>query len=347
MTNGLKCDIICIMNANKQPKIKFFRTPVTETIVILASAENIYSNFYKENNFCVLPYLIDGNNKVIHFPRLKNMDKRFWKNSLNFHKDIENNKDDYVIELSKRIPYNSINIKDFKDNFLRTSDFGWNTLITIWPEFFRIVKNINIYISEFGAIATQYSSFFNDPTNINIFARYDTNIKEVYKMIFFERLRVFRGYAKFEWCEIMAVCESFVNDTILSQVSPTEYRTLTSVRSKKSGKLMAESRKYLQELGFYVGGTLNNRQNKVIHNGKYIYFPSQINKILVLLITNSGKIVTHEQMAKQLWGDSWLERFSLQAITQLVKRTRKMLKQYQIDPNIIQSVRGQGYLLKG
>ncbi len=105
-------------------------------------------------------------------------------------------------------------------------------------------------MSEFGAVATQYSSFFNDPTNINIFARYDTNIKEIYKMIFFERIRVFRKYAKFEWGEIMAVSESFVNDTILSKVSSSEFRTLTATRNKKSGALMLESREYLKSLGF-------------------------------------------------------------------------------------------------
>ncbi len=119
------------MSTSKQPKINFHRTPVTETIVILASAENIYSNFFKENNFCVLPYLIEGNNRVIYFPRIENIDKQFWKRSLKFHKTIENCKDSFVLDLANKIPYNYIDVEKFQNRFLKTFDYGWRTLISI------------------------------------------------------------------------------------------------------------------------------------------------------------------------------------------------------------------------
>lgn len=175
--------------------------------------------------------------------------------------------------------------------------------------------------------------------------RYDSNIKEIYKMIFFERIRLFRHYVKYQWSEIMAVCESFVNDTFLQKINSEEYRTLTSTRGNKSGNMAIESQQYLKELGFGLGGQFTIRLGEVIFNEEVIPLPKFPKVFLSTLIEQYPEIVTYENIAQQLWMNEWVDKFSIESITQIVKRTRTLLKERMINPSVIQSIRGKGYVL--
>lgn len=333
------------MKNNRIPKIHFYRTRITETVVLLFTASCIYNSFFLKNNFFVLPYLAKNCNKSIYFPRFTNTDKNFWKNSLKLFEEVHNNTDPYVKRISAQIPFTPVNYEQLSTLFQKSIEIYWSDLVKTWPDFFGGVKKIDIYVSEYGAVASQYSSFLNNPSYIRIFVRYDSNIKEIYKMIFFERIRLFRHYVKYQWSEIMAVCESFVNDTFLQKINSEEYRTLTSTRGNKSGNMAIESQQYLKELGFGLGGQFTIRLGEVIFNEEVIPLPKFPKVFLSTLIEQYPEIVTYENIAQQLWMNEWVDKFSIESITQIVKRTRTLLKERMINPSVIQSIRGKGYVL--
>ena len=61
-----------------------------------------------------------------------------------------------------------------------------------------------------------------------------------------------------------------------------------------------------------------------------------------LLEQNKDKVVSKELIAKVLWGDQWVDKYSDWAIAQVVSQIRKKISM--TDKNI-KSVKGEGYCL--
>lgn len=89
------------------------------------------------------------------------------------------------------------------------------------------------------------------------------------------------------------------------------------------------------------------KQGSIYINDKLVHFPSKEEQVIKLLLENSNEVVTYEDIAKQLWENDWLNRFSLEAIIQVIKRIRKGLREVGVSRNVIQCVRKKGYVLVG
>lgn len=79
-------------------------------------------------------------------------------------------------------------------------------------------------------------------------------------------------------------------------------------------------------------------------NREKIKLAKKENLVLQLLYKNKDHLVTFENIANMLWPDD-LEKYSLWAISQIVRRLRKRLDFYSLNPKIISSQRGEGYVL--
>lgn len=67
-------------------------------------------------------------------------------------------------------------------------------------------------------------------------------------------------------------------------------------------------------------------------------------RVLVKLFKAKGELVTYDKIGEELWKED-PDKFSLWAISQIVRRLRKKLSFYSINPKIITSLRGEGYQL--
>ena len=65
---------------------------------------------------------------------------------------------------------------------------------------------------------------------------------------------------------------------------------------------------------------------------------------LDLLYKNKGKPVSSDSLGESIWKDN-PDEFSLWAIAQIIRRLRKKLAFYFINPQRIKSVRNEGYVL--
>jgi DNA-binding response OmpR family regulator len=75
--------------------------------------------------------------------------------------------------------------------------------------------------------------------------------------------------------------------------------------------------------------------------GVQIHIPLREFELLRFLMTNSGRVVTREEIARNVWGSELGAQHNTIAVH--VKRLRAKLRDDERNPSIIQTVRGRGY----
>ena len=93
---------------------------------------------------------------------------------------------------------------------------------------------------------------------------------------------------------------------------------------------------------------LDNRlkliNNQFFYQRQIIKLSKQEKIVLDRLYKTKGKLVSYDAIGETLWKDD-PEKYSLWAISQIIRRLRKKLTLYLLQPKIIKSVRGEGYIL--
>ncbi len=102
--------------------------------------------------------------------------------------------------------------------------------------------------------------------------------------------------------------------------------------------------KYSQTSGRNIS-KLKKLNNSFSVNGDKIKLTKKESAVLQILYKNKGKVTTIDALSQALWKDN-PDKFSLWAISQIIRRLRKKLSFYFINPQTIRSVRGEGYELK-
>ncbi len=87
--------------------------------------------------------------------------------------------------------------------------------------------------------------------------------------------------------------------------------------------------------------TIDTDKRRVTLSGKEIHFTPMEYKLLILLASNSGKVITHRQIAKEVWGYS--ETGGAQSIRVCAASLRKKLEPDTANPRYIFTEVGIGY----
>ena len=86
-------------------------------------------------------------------------------------------------------------------------------------------------------------------------------------------------------------------------------------------------------------------QNNLFYaNGDKVDLTKKEFLVLRLLYKSKSKFVSYDKIGEVLWKEN-PDKFSLWAISQIIRRLRKKLSDYFIPPQTIRSVRGEGYIL--
>lgn len=122
--------------------------------------------------------------------------------------------------------------------------------------------------------------------------------------------------------------------------------TVKYTRMKQNARLMKQSEEFYRRLGapvlkniFAVEDGRPTIADKPIEN-----MSPREKKILAMMIKKSDSIVTIDELADLLFVDD--EKFSLAAIAKTIQRLRDKLEQNGISGSFIQTLRGQGCVLK-
>jgi DNA-binding winged helix-turn-helix (wHTH) protein len=93
--------------------------------------------------------------------------------------------------------------------------------------------------------------------------------------------------------------------------------------------------------------TLFNKKNIMVNKQIVDTAFSRRERILLKeLIKEKGKLFTREQMAKIIWGQNYTDHYTDWGLDQFMRRLRQKIKQLQLNPKIIQTVKNKGYILQ-
>jgi len=264
-------------------------------------------DFYQRLNFYVLPFMPEKfRGRVVFFPEKFEPEKIYKKQKVTIDK-LE-----YDFNITKN---------EFCSKLKKT-----------FPEIDKL--EINVLPSLYGTIG----SYVIKDNNILVFPRYDRKVIHLQKLIVTALVHFYK-YKQEETIEIdlkkwiqkqedAAVIEKSI---IKSKKNKSFVKILDT---EFIGRLAEESSKYLDRLRapskFEV-----EKPNDLTRSEK---------NVMNLLLRNKNKLATFDQIAEVIWEEKQYEKYSEYAITTIIKKIKRKLKQ-QTDKNIIQSQRGVGYIL--
>jgi DNA-binding response OmpR family regulator len=144
----------------------------------------------------------------------------------------------------------------------------------------------------------------------------------------------------------MTIKRFLANETIFQNYIDLPLEFLDDPRHKDISALREQSNKYLEELGFFRELEIKLKGKTVYINKIKIKFSPSEFLVFKLLFENTNSTVGYEDIAKQLWDEDFLEKFSLNTISKCVNRMKQKLYDNGIRNTFITTVRGEGYSLK-
>jgi len=148
------------------------------------------------------------------------------------------------------------------------------------------------------------------------------------------------------WTKREALMDFIMTRSVMKRLFP-EFKPVFAQLSRIPMKWRVYSEKYVQELGIdTTKPDLEVKAGKIMIKG--VMVGKELTKLekqaIRLLIDHLGDLVTYDEIADKVWGEGEFKSFW--AINKLVERMRPKLEKLGIDGKRIESVRGQGYLLK-
>ncbi len=329
------------------------------------TAKVIAHGIYGQLFFNVLPYLPakgDIAKKIVYFPRtskpisssdwekLKNEAYKFDK-PLSFLSSYENVVDDLkpISNVSEE------STKKIRAEWEENGDKFFKIMRDTFEIDFSSIRTVNILPTTFGSSGTY--NLLNNKDEINIHLRIDQDVSVIPKLLFSAVVRklylpitseIRNHYAKnSDWLITESVSDFFFKFTTINKLLPRFVPTLSSVNIEKDTVVYAESKKYLNELGFSLDPSIYY-ESDIVYKENGIPLKSLTNQekdVLVLLMSKNGNLVVYEEIAQKMWGDLYLDKFSLYAINKVVFQIRQKLKINNILSARIMTVRGKGYIL--
>ena len=122
--------------------------------------------------------------------------------------------------------------------------------------------------------------------------------------------------------------------------------TVKYTRMKQSAKLMKQSEEFYRHLGVPISENVFGLKDgrPAIAGRPMENFSPREQKILGLLIQRGNNLVTIDEISRLIFDTE--EDFSLWAIAKTIQRLRDKLEQNGVSGSFIQTLRGQGYVLK-
>jgi hypothetical protein len=332
----------------------------TETLRILHTAHQIAVGFYRVNNFQVIKPTrnIKPNSQAVLFPDLNYIIiPRFWE------KVKRINVKTTPMKVNPKLFENTMQFLSDKSliepNFLKAKDL-WekhsaeilNDIFVIIPDKKHVIKSIKIFPTSYGTT----SSFSFTPTGkgeMFIYLRQDQGIYAITEAILtcLTKKDVYEELSG-EWSESELLVDWLLLKSPISKVleryePETNFvSTLRAIRAKQNARLIKESDDFYNKLGLHINKSFFNIKGKspIINQRAAENLTQAESLILKLLIEKANSVVKTDDIANLMFKAE--DDFSLYAISKQIERLRNKLEANGVSGSYIQTLRGQGYLLK-
>lgn len=334
----------------KYPKIEIYTENKAEfeAQYICFLAKGVSNDIYQNGGYTVLPTLIPGFSKSVHFPSLS-YSKEFWR-SINF---CSNN------DLNTQFPKKAVNEvqKSLSKKTNLETEKACEVIKNSWQnmekDFFGNVENfldlsdalskvekIKILITPYGTIGSFNPSRVGNNFNLMVTSRVDVPAGNIAHLIlqnlYIIKTRIGGEIGDGNYTKRMSAMTFLMTNTVFKKYYP-DFTDLTKPSFNINQKYLDRSKKYLDRLGF--GHIQANFLTKVSD------FTKQEEEVITLLQNHAGKIVSFDSVAKALWGKDSFDKFSLEAMAKVIENIRRKIKSFGVNKEVIFTKRGKGYLL--
>lgn len=326
---------------------------------LIHCAHQMAVGFYRVNNFLVLPYPKTKNNLfTVSFPDLTYTTiKRFWDKAKKT--DVHR----FPIKVHKKYLQEVTKLLEDSHSFTEPSYFhikvAWAKaekevlceIVNLLPNTKGKIKDIIIHPTKFGTTVS-FNRSKDNLTTVEMYIREDANIYEITEALLTHLTRP-TVYDKYDglWAESEIIVDFLIGETNLAKVLKKYSKALylpTSkiIRAQQNAKLLAQSDMFYKKLGLPIHEkAFDIKNNKLFVTGHLAENLTERElTILKLLVTNSNKVTTFDEIYDALYKED--KEFSLWAIAKLMQRVRNKLEENGVSGSYIQTLRGQGYLLK-
>src|SRR3989344_5863586 len=333
----------------KIPVTKWVYSRETEAQRVLHAAAQTANRFYPKIGFLVLPRLISGNPRFVYLPQFDYQQiPDFWVCAA--RTDNENlilHGNDLSKQLETLIPTESIDYSGLLMSWQKIEKDFWLVLYQLFPWLSGKIIKVMIMPTKYGTNTSfSVTSLKQLKITIIIWVREDQfpcQLAEgIISSLFSQDVWINNIYT---WNEREAFVDLLMTNTPLAELFPDYQGTLLSLRTQEEAKLAKESVEYLKSLRLPTGEVFKFKSNQIMINNQPLRnLTKQEWKLMELLIKSQNQLVSLNQIGDVLWKDNE-EKFSPWAMTKLVERLRKKLRNAGVCPELIQTQRGRGYLL--
>jgi len=335
----------------------------TEADRLIQCTANAFNRFYLKNGFLVLPQIQsnDSGCSIVYLPDLNYTSyPTFIKKVRKINPTtipVSNDNNLYkvagdILEKSN-ISFDEIKTEKLKIAWKKVENDFYKFLEQTFPQLKGSFLNLEILPTNLGT-NTSFSTAKKDKgiRYITIYIRVDQKIAQIAEGILSSLFCGWLVKEKRVWCdnwqENEAVIDFLMTKTKLKDIFSDYQPTLKNLRQKQLGKLVQESQKYMKKLGIAVGDIFTLKDDTVLVDQKYTLtgLTEKEYRLLKYLVENKNQVCAVDAIGGILWNNEDEEAFSLWAISKQIERLRQKLQMHGLSPSLIQSQRGQGYLLR-
>ena len=331
----------------------------TEAERVLHCAHQMVTGFYRANNFHVLPLKHPlASVKTVSFPDLPyNKIPRFWNiarktDVLNLPMKTDRKVVNALVSLLEKEKIEKPNYTNLVKPWEKAEKNVLSEIERIIPGKKGKIDSIKIYPTSFGT-SSSFNKVTKYPAKVIMYLRQDQDIYTLTEALLSAITRddVFKEL-KGIWNESELLVDWLITKSSISKVleryQPDKkfIPTLTKTRTQQSAKLLKESDRFYKKLGVPITEKVfkPNGKSPIINGKAAENLTLKETELLNFFIKNQNKVISFDKLADIIFSD--YDDFSLWAITKTIERLRNKLEENGVSGSYIQTLRGQGYLLK-
>ncbi|WKZ24368.1 MAG: winged helix-turn-helix domain-containing protein [Candidatus Dojkabacteria bacterium] len=312
-------------------------------------ARTIQSYFFQTKGFLVLPKPETYDVSSVYFPNLPIIHhKDFWQKIETFDQYNETTQQQVVKDVEEFITL-AQPPEEQKTSWQHIEKDFWAYMSTFLPVLYDRIDRLVIRQTQFGTVSSSIGRIHKKDRTLRLSIRFDADFSHIASAIFIGLTSETDPHSPLyghTWEERQSIGDFLMNHTLIKSLFPHHQPTVKTIRHELPKNLRAASQHYLTELGFPPKQLITiNDHKQVLVNQKCLPLSTTEHKVFSLFIEKRNQIVTPAEIAQELWQDQSYERFSLYAIAKVVERLRKHIQNVGIYTGLIETRRGQGFVL--
>lgn len=240
-----------------------------------------------------------------------------------------------TVVLPRKMVYQKIEVGSYVREWRDIGERFWEEIARFLPGVENLWEGIVVKLTRYGTVASSEKFTTKKGAKKVFFLREEADISHLAAIIINSILYAQRKGLGITWSKREALMDFIMTRPAMKKLFP-HFHPMMSQLARVSAKIRKQSETYLRELRL-------SRPKEEFEMGK-LHLSKLEKKVMQLLVDHWGELVTYDELADVVWGVGEFKTFW--ALNKLVERMRVKLDKLGIEGKRIESVRGQGYLLR-